>query len=77
MSQISGPLRPEYGGNGNYLHDLGVVAGTTQPAQPEDRLPPGSVIGGNGVIGMPNNSSGGASIDIPANGSKPHETLHY
>jgi hypothetical protein len=25
----------------------------------------------------PENSSGGRSIDIPANGSKPHETLHY
>jgi hypothetical protein len=27
--------------------------------------------------GRDTNSSGGKSMDIPGNGNKPHETLHY
>lgn len=73
----SGNLLPEHGGTGDYETDLETLAGPTRPAQPGDRAPPGSQIGENGVFGRPINSTGGKSIDIPANGDKPHETLHY
>ncbi|WP_440055935.1 RHS repeat-associated core domain-containing protein [Pseudoalteromonas sp. T1lg65] len=52
-------------------------SGNRHTSGPGDSAPPGSLIGENGVFGRPENSSGGASIDIPANGDKPHETLHY
>jgi RHS repeat-associated protein len=73
----SGTLTPENGGSGDFEADLGTVAGETRPAVAGDKAPPGSLIGENGAFGRPENSSGGASIDIPANGDKPHETLHY
>ncbi|MDP4076703.1 RHS repeat-associated core domain-containing protein [Acidovorax sp. A1169] len=73
----SGPLRPDLGGNGNFLDDLDVVTGGTRPWRPGDKAPPGSLVGENGIFGRPSNSGGGQSIDIPANGNKPHETLHY
>ncbi|HFK2922116.1 TPA: hypothetical protein ACGY72_003320 [Stenotrophomonas maltophilia] len=38
---------------------------------------PGAQIGEDGVSSRQTNSSGGQSIDIPANDEKPHETLHY
>ena len=68
----SGPLTPENGGTGYYDKDLNTLTGGTRPWQPGDSAPPG-----NGIFGRPQNSSGGQSIDIPANGDKPHETLHY
>lgn len=73
----SGNLRPEFGGSGNYDRDLKTLAGNTRPAVRGDSAPPGAQIGENGVFGRQTNSSGGRSIDIPANGDKPHETLHY
>ena len=73
----SGNLTPENGGTGNYDDDLKTLAGDTRPAVKGDSAPPGAKIGENGVFGRDTNSSGGKSIDIPANGNKPHETLHY
>ncbi|SUI78375.1 RHS repeat domain-containing protein [Shewanella baltica] len=73
----SGVLTPENGGTGDYEQDLGTLTGGTRPAGPGDSAPPGSQIGENGIFGRPENTSGGSSIDIPANGDKPHETLHY
>ncbi len=73
----SGPLTSENGSTGDFETDLETLAGETRPAGPGDSAPAGSLIGENGVFGRPENSSGGASIDIPANGDKPHETLHY
>lgn len=72
----SGELLPQYGGTGNFLDDLERLTGGTRPWQPGDKAPPGSLVGANGIFGRPN-TSGGFSIDIPANGNKPHETLHY
>jgi hypothetical protein len=76
-SHTSGPLTPENGGTGDFGKDLEKLTGGTRPAQTGDSAPPGSLIGANGIFGRPRNSGGGSSIDIPANGSKPHETLHY
>ena len=74
----SGNLKPDYGGTGDFYDDLELLTGGTRPWTENDvNYPPGSLIGENGIFGRPNNSSGGSSIDIPANGSKPHETLHY
>ncbi|HGM7301878.1 TPA: RHS repeat-associated core domain-containing protein [Stenotrophomonas maltophilia] len=73
----SGNLKPDFGGTGNYDSDLKALAGDTRPAVRGDSAPPGAQIGENGVSGRQTNSSGGKSIDIPANGDKPHETLHY
>lgn len=73
----SGPLTPENGGTGDYDRDLETLTGGTRPWQPGDKAPPGTQVGQNGIFGRPQNSSGGKSIDIPANGDKPHETLHY
>jgi filamentous hemagglutinin len=73
----SGTLTPENGGTGDFKRDLGTLAGPTRPAGVGDSAPPGALIGENGVFGRPENKSGGASIDIPAKGDKPHETLHY
>lgn len=73
----SGPLAPENGGTGDFQKDLDTLTGGTRPWQAGDSAPPGSLVGSNGIFGRPSNSSGGSSIDIPANGSKPHETLHY
>ncbi len=73
----SGPLTPENGGTGDYETDLETLTGGTRPAGEGDSAPPGSQVGENGIFGRPENSTGGASIDIPAKGDKPHETLHY
>ncbi|MBV7544645.1 RHS repeat domain-containing protein, partial [Acidovorax sp. sic0104] len=73
----SGPLTEENGGTGEFLPDLDKLTGGARPWRPGDKAPPGSLIGENGIFGRPTNSGGGQSIDIPANGKKPHETLHY
>jgi RHS repeat-associated protein len=73
----SGPLAPANGGTGDFHGDLDKLTGGARPWQPGDKAPPGSLVGPNGIFGRPANSSGGRSIDIPANGSKPHENLHY
>lgn len=73
----SGPLSPEHGGTGDFEKDLETLGGNIRPWQPGDSAPPGSLVGENGVFGRPKNSSGGASIDVPSRGDRPHETLHY
>lgn len=73
----SGNLKPEFGGTGKYEDDLKTLAGDTRPAVRGDRAPPGAQIRENGIFGRQTKISGGKSIDIPANGGKPHETLHY
>ena len=73
----SGPLTPANGGTGGFQTDLDMLTGGSRPQQAGDRAPPGSLVGSNGIFGRPANSGGGQSIDIPANGNKPHETLHY
>ncbi len=73
----SGKLTPENGGTGDYATDLEKLTGGTRPWRPGDKAPPGSQVGENGIFGRPVNSSGGKTIDIPQNGEKPHESLHY
>jgi RHS repeat-associated protein len=73
----SGPLTPGNGGTGDFNKDLQTLTGGTRESKPGDKAPPGSQIGPNGIFGRDPNSTGGKSIDIPANGQKPHETLHY
>ena len=51
--------------------------GGTRESGEGDSAPPGVQIGENGIFGRPKNSNEDQSIDIPANGDKPHETLHY
>jgi RHS repeat-associated protein len=73
----SGNLAPQHGGSGDYDTDLKTLAGNTRPAVKGESAPLGAQVGENGVFGRNPNKSGGKSIDIPANGQKPHETLHY
>ncbi|WP_240600347.1 RHS repeat-associated core domain-containing protein [Solilutibacter silvestris] len=74
----NGPLSPEHGGTGNPESDFDHLTGGHSAPVPEgSRLPPGSKVGDNGVIYRPPNGSSGPRIDIPGNGDKPHETLHY
>jgi RHS repeat-associated protein len=74
----SGPLAPEFGGTGNAEEDFGTLTGGNSAPAPEgSSLPPGSQVGTNGVILRPGTDTSGPRIDIPANGEKKHETLHY
>jgi RHS repeat-associated protein len=73
----SGRLTPTNGGTGDFQNDLDKLTGGVRPWQEGDKAEPGSLVGPNGIFGRPKNSSGGQSIDIPANGNKPHEILHY
>lgn len=76
---VSGPLAPEHGGTGEAAADFDkLTGGRSKPAPDTMGLPPGSRIGvDNKVIYRPGTSTSGPRIDIPADGSKPHETLHY
>ena len=69
----SGSLLPENGGTGNAETDFDHLTGGTGQADPKT----GHIIGDNGVRYRPGKSSEGPRIVIPANGGKPHETLHY
>lgn len=71
----SGNLTPENGGAGNHDDNLKTLAGDTRSAVKGGSAPPRAKIGGT-AYSVATNSSGGKSIDIPANGNKPHETLH-
>ena len=72
----SGALTPENGGTGDAQMDFDhLTGGTGQPATTPNTYPPGTQVGANGIIIRPGRT--GTSIDIPANGSKPPETLHY
>jgi filamentous hemagglutinin len=76
--QISGPLAPEHGGTGNAQEDFDLLTGgQSSPAPPDSTYPPGTLIGTNGIVLRPGTESAGQRIDIPSNGTKPHETLHY
>lgn len=72
----SGPLDPEHGGTGNAADDFEVLTGGTRAPVP-DSYPEGTVMGGNGVTLRPETDKNGPRIDIPANGDKPPEALHY
>ena len=74
----NGPLAPDNGGVGDGLKDFGTLTGGKFGPAPEgSRLPEGAQVGENGVIYRPGNAGSGPRIDVPANGEKPHETLHY
>ena len=74
----SGPLSPEHGGNGNAKDDFNNLTGNTGMPVPDDSTyPPGTLIGDNGITLRPETNGSGPRIDIPSNGSRPHETLHY
>jgi RHS repeat-associated protein len=74
----NGPLSPDFGGSGNAQEDFGTLTGGNSGPAPEgSTLPPGSQVGTNGVILRPGTETSGPRIDIPKNGEKPHETLHY
>ena len=75
----NGPLDPTNGGTGNARDDFdSLTGGHSRPAPESSSLPPGSLVGDNGVIFRPGSGGGaGPRIDIPARGPKPHETLHY
>jgi hypothetical protein len=74
----SGPLAPEHGGTGNAAKDFDhLTGGKSGPAPDGSRLPPGTQVGENGTQLRPPTGTSGPRIDIPANGPKPVETLHY
>ena len=74
----SGPLTPENGGTGNAEEDFGTLGGgTSEPASTGDGMPDGSQVAPNGTRFRPGTETKGPRIDVPANGDKPHETLHY
>ena len=69
----SGPLLPGNGGTGNAETDFDKLTGGTGQYDPNR----GHTIGDNGIRIRPGKSGEGPRIDIPANGAKPPETLHY
>lgn len=72
----SGPMTPGNGGTGDPTKDFGrLTGGNSQPAG--GTYPPGTLVGPNGVILRPGKNGSGPRIDIPSNGSKFPETLHY
>ncbi|MGH9724934.1 MAG: RHS repeat-associated core domain-containing protein [Candidatus Acidiferrales bacterium] len=74
----SGPLAPENGGTGDAGKDFGTLTGGKSGPAPEGKgYPAGTQIGENGTQLRPGSSTSGPRIDIPANGGKPIETLHY
>lgn len=76
--RMSGPLDPDRGGTGNADDDFGVLGGPNAGPPPDgSTLPPGSRVAPNGVQIRPGSRGAGPRIDIPANGTKPPETLHY
>jgi len=76
--QNSGPLDPSHGGVGDAAKDFGTLTGgKSGPAPAGSTYPPGTLVGDNGIALRPARGTSGPRIDIPANGTKPHETLHY
>ena len=71
----SGPLTPENGGSGNAEDDFEKLTGGT--GKPVEGRKEGTRKGDNGVTIRPGKEGEGLRIDIPANGDKPPETLHY
>ena len=74
----SGPLAPAHGGTGDSEKDFDkLTGGKASPAPTDKGYPEGTVIGDNGISHRPATDKSGPRIDIPANGDKPSETLHY
>jgi hypothetical protein len=74
----SGPLAPDHGGTGDSETDFGTLTGGKFGPAPADKgYPPGTLVGDNGISHRPETAKDGPRIDIPANGTKPSETLHY
>jgi len=74
----SGPLAPENDGTGNDEKDFERLTGGKSGPAPEGKgYPPGTRVGDNGISHRPATDKKGPRIDIPANGNKPAETLHY
>ncbi len=74
----SGPLDPAHGGSGDAASDFNTLTGgKVGPAPAGSNYPPGTQVGDNGISLRPARGNSGPRIDIPANGDKPHETLHY
>jgi hypothetical protein len=75
---INGPLAPENGGTGDAEKDFNILTGGNHsPALDKSGYPAGTQVGKNRITLRPAQGSSGPRIDIPANGAKPHETLHY
>ncbi|MDN7127095.1 RHS repeat-associated core domain-containing protein [Pseudidiomarina sp. 1APR75-33.1] len=68
----SGPLSKDNGGTGDPEKDFEVLGGSK--SKTNDR---GHEVAENGVRLRPATDKKGARIEVPANGSKTHETLHY
>jgi hypothetical protein len=74
----SGPLDPAHGGSGDAARDFNTLTGgKAGPSPAGSNYPPGTQVGDNGISLRPARGNSGPRIDIPANGDKPHETLHY
>jgi RHS repeat-associated protein len=71
----SGPLTPENGGTGSPDGDFEKLTGGT--GKPAEGRKEGTITGANGITIRPGKEGEGPRIDIPANGEKPPETLHY
>jgi len=75
---LSGPLDPAHGGTGDAGKDFGTLTGGKSGPAPQGKgYPPGTQVGDNDIAHRPARGNSGPRIDIPANGDKPHETLHY
>jgi hypothetical protein len=72
----AGPLAEGNGGTGDAAADFETLTGGNS-GEAGPKYPPGSLIGKNDVVLRPERGNSGPRIDIPANGAKPHETLHY
>jgi hypothetical protein len=73
----SGPLDPAHGGTGDPQKDFDLLTGgQSSPAPADQGYPPCTVVGPKGIVLRPGDGTG-PRIDIPGNGSKPPETLHY
>jgi RHS repeat-associated protein len=73
----SGPLHPNHGGSGNPHRDHDHLTGGTGKPNNTGGRPPGTRVGDNGIQIRPGKPGQGPRIDIPPNGPKPGETLHY
>jgi RHS repeat-associated protein len=73
----SGPLHPDHGGTGDADADHDHLTGGTGRPNESGGRPAGTRVGENGIQIWPGKTGQGPRIDIPANGAKPGETLHY
>jgi RHS repeat-associated protein len=74
----NGPLAPSHGGSGDSAKDFETLTGGKSAPAPADKgYPEGTMVGENGISHRPATDQSGPRIDIPANGNKPAETLHY